>query len=94
MQYMKHTNYNIGIDIGTSSVGLAVTGEDGRLLKFKGKNMWSVNLFDEGETAKATRLYRSSRRRYSRRSQRIKWLQNLVSEDVLSADENFFARLK
>ena len=35
---MKHTNYNIGIDIGTSSVGLAVTGEDGRLLKFKGKN--------------------------------------------------------
>ena len=36
---MKHTNYNIGIDIGTSSVGLAVTGEDGRLLKFKGKIM-------------------------------------------------------
>lgn len=29
--------YNIGLDIGTGSVGWSVTDEDGNLLYFKGK---------------------------------------------------------
>lgn len=86
-------NYNIGLDIGTNSVGYAVTDENGNLLKFKGKNMWGVNLFDEGESAQATRLARSNRRRLDRRKNRINLLQQLMSDDVLSIDNAFFIRL-
>ncbi|MEG2396237.1 MAG: hypothetical protein RSB11_04285, partial [Oscillospiraceae bacterium] len=67
----KVQNYDIGIDIGTNSVGYAVTDEDGELIRFKKENMWGVNLFESAETAVKTRGYRCTRRRYDRRKQRI-----------------------
>lgn len=36
--------YYIGLDIGTNSVGWAVTDEKYRLLKSKGKTMWGIRL--------------------------------------------------
>lgn len=90
----KNLKYNIGIDIGTNSVGYAVSDENCNLLKFKGKNMWGVNLFEEGKSAKDTRLFRSTRRRLDRRRNRVLLLQNIMSRDVLAKDEVFYIRLK
>ena len=85
--------YNIGLDIGTNSVGYAVTDMDGKLIKIKNKNFWGVRLFDEGKTAAERRLYRSSRRRKQRRKQRIYLLQQILENEIRKTDDNFFARL-
>ena len=50
-------------------------------------------MFNEGETAKATRVNRSTRRRYDRRRERIKLLRCLMWEMVDEKDPDFFARL-
>ena len=39
-------------------------------------------------------MYRGQRRRYTRRRQRIAWLQELLKDDVLQKDENFYMKLK
>lgn len=85
--------YNITLDIGTSSVGWCVTDMNGKLMKFKRKNMWGARLFDKGQTAETRRLKRSLRRRYARRRQRIILLQNLLGDMVNQKDKNFFVRL-
>ncbi|MEG0547009.1 MAG: type II CRISPR RNA-guided endonuclease Cas9 [Oscillospiraceae bacterium] len=90
----KVQNYDIGIDIGTNSVGYAVTDEDGELIRFKKENMWGVNLFESAETAVKTRGYRCTRRRYDRRKQRINLLQEFLAEDISQKDEYFYLRLK
>ena len=43
--------YYIGLDLGTSSVGWAVTDENYHLMKKHGKDMWGIREFDEAETA-------------------------------------------
>lgn len=89
----KICNYQVGLDIGTNSIGFAVTDLNGKLLKHKGKNMWGVDLFDSGETAEKARLHRSNRRRLDRKKQRIKWTQELMAPIVLKEDPMFFKRL-
>ena len=42
----NNRDYYIGLDIGTDSVGYAVTDERYKLLKFKGEPMWGSHLFD------------------------------------------------
>ena len=42
-------DYFVGLDIGTSSVGWAVTNKSYELLKFRSHKMWGSRLFDEGE---------------------------------------------
>ena len=91
---MKEVNYNIGLDIGTSSVGWAVTDQNGHLLKHQGKNTWGVRLFEEAEKAATRRIYRSTRRRLGRRKQRIDKLEEIFSQPIHLVDENFFVRLK
>ena len=83
--------FYIGTDIGTSSVGVACTDENYNLLRAKGKDCWSVRLFDEAKTAAERRKFRTARRRVERRKQRIKWLQGLFAPYV--KDETFFIRL-
>ena len=90
----NNVKYNIGLDIGTNSVGWAVTDENARLLKYKSKNMWGSRLFEAGESAKDTRVKRNTRRRYARRRQRIIWLQELLTDDMKKVDSSFFERLK
>ena len=66
------TNYYLGLDIGTNSVGWAVTDENYNLCRFRGKDMWGIRLFEGAETAQDRRLKRNGRRRLRRRVQRIK----------------------
>ena len=98
-------NYTIGLDIGTASVGYAVQYENYDLvkkkMKIKGngtkkavkKNFWGVRLFDAGDTAEGTRLKRTTRRRYTRRRNRIRYLQEIFQAEMATVDPNFFYRL-
>ncbi len=85
--------YNIGLDIGTSSVGYAMTDEKGRLLRFHKRPTYGSVLFEEAQTAKERRVNRSTRRRLARQRKRIKLLQALVAPDVCAADPAFFLRM-
>lgn len=91
---MKKMGYSIGLDIGTNSVGWAVTDDIGHMKKHRSKNMWGVRLFDEGKTASVRRTHRSMRRRLARRRQRIEKLQEIFAREIYEMDSNFFARLK
>lgn len=86
--------YYIGVDVGTNSVGWAVIDENGYLLN-KGKHhLWGSRLFDQAQTAQNRRNYRSSRRRYNKRRERIRLLQMIMSDMVLKVDSSFFIRLE
>lgn len=85
--------YYIGIDLGTSSVGWAVTDEEYNILKYKKKNLWGARLFEKGETAQARREKRSLRRRLKRRVHRIKLLQDIFKDEIAKVDNKFFLRL-
>lgn len=82
--------YNIGLDIGTNSVGWAVTDLKNNILKRGKKNMWGARLFDEGITATQTRNFRGTRRRIERRKERINILQSLMLDDMEKKYPNFF----
>ena len=90
----KYGNYYLGLDIGTNSVGWAVTDEKYNILKSHGKAMWGIRLFEEGKTAEERRLHRSARRRQDRKVQRIKLLQELFAEEIAKADPGFYLRLE
>lgn len=83
-----------GFDIGTDSVGWAVTNSEYKLKKYKNNLMWGVHLFDEAKQSAKRRASRTTRRRYDRRKQRIILLQEFFARAVYEKDENFFRRLK
>lgn len=83
-----------GLDIGTDSIGWAVTNSEYKLKKYKNNLMWGVHLFDEAKQSAKRRASRTTRRRYDRRKQRIILLQELFARAVYDKDENFFRRLK
>ena len=85
--------YYLGLDIGTNSVGWAVTDENYNLYKYAGKRMWGIRLFEGGETAEQRRISRSNRRRLSRKKQRIDLLQELFAKEIAKIDPTFFIRL-
>ena len=41
--------YYLGLDVGTNSVGYAVTDEKFNLRKYKGEPMWGTHVFEEGK---------------------------------------------
>lgn len=86
--------YSIGLDLGTASVGWAVTDADGRLLHFKKQPTWGSRLFDGASTAAEARSHRGQRRRYVRRRWRLDLLQGLLQEEVERVDPDFFLRLR
>ena len=98
--------YSIGLDIGTNSVGWAIVTDDYKVpsKKFKisgntdkqyiKKNLLGALLFDGGETAAERRMKRTSRRRYTRRRNRILYLQEIFKEAIEKIDPNFFYRLE
>lgn len=88
-------NYNIGLDIGTTSVGWAVVDpENYKIIKKGNKQLWGVRLFDEASTAEQRRSFRSTRRRYDRRRQRIKLLQKEFKAEIEKVDPLFFTKLR
>lgn len=88
--------YNIGLDIGTTSIGWAVVDEKFNIIKKgnKQKALWGVRLFDEAKTAAERRNYRSIRRRYDRRRERIRLLQEEFKDEIDKVDANFFIKMK
>lgn len=91
---MNNTDYYFGLDIGTNSIGAAVTDEDYNLLKYKGNAMWFVKLFDESKNASERRGFRSATRRLARKRERINCLQMLFNTAIAQKDPAFFRRLK
>lgn len=89
----KFGEYYLGLDIGTDSLGWAVTDLDYGQLKLNGKALWGVRLFDPGNTAAERRLYRCARRRNERCKQRIRLLQELFADAIMKVDPDFFMRL-
>lgn len=85
--------YFLGLDIGTNSIGWAVTSPDYTLAKHNGKTLWGVHLFEDAKTAEERRGFRSSRRRLERRKQRIKLLREFFKEEIDKVDPGFFERL-
>lgn len=91
---MKKQDYYIGLDIGTDSIGWAVTDTNYNMLKANGKAMWGIHLFDSGKTAEERRMFRTSRRRTDRANQRLDLLNELFAEEISKVDPEFFLRLK
>ncbi len=87
--------YNIGLDIGTNSVGWAVVLKDSYKVMRKGnKALWGIRLFDDANTAVQTRGYRSTRRRMDRRKERILLLREIFAEEIGKVDPHFFDKLE
>ena len=83
----------IGLDLGTNSVGWAVTNEEYKVEKAKGKLLYGSRIFEAGKDASERRAYRSTRRRLKRRKDRIALLQSLFAEPISKIDFEFFQRL-
>ena len=102
---MSNKPYSIGLDIGTNSVGWAVITDDYKVPSkkmtvlgntdkhFIKKNLIGALLFDEGTTAEDRRLKRTARRRYTRRKNRLRYLQEIFSGEMSKVDSSFFHRL-
>lgn len=86
--------YYVGLDMGTGSVGWAVTDESYQILRRHGKAMWGVRLFESAKTAEERRMFRTGRRRLDRRGWRIEILQELFAEEISRVDPGFFLRMK
>ncbi len=89
----KNYDYYLGLDIGTDSVGYAVTDTNYNLIKKGGEPMWGTHLFDATETAEKRRGFRVARRALDRRQQRIQLARMLFAKEITKIDEHFFARL-
>ena len=85
-------NMYLGLDIGTDSVGYAVTDEQYSLRKFHGEPAWGVTLFDAAAQASERRAHRVDRRRLDRRQQRIQLLEELFAKEICKVDPRFFIR--
>ncbi len=86
-------DYYLGLDIGTSSVGWAVTDPEYNILNYRRKALWGIHLFEEGKTAEERRQHRCARRRLTRRKQRISLLRELFGKEIIKVDPGFFERL-
>ena len=87
-------DYYIGLDIGTDSIGWAVTDKSYNIIRFNKKAMWGVHLFDESDTAEERRTFRAARRRLSRRKDRLGLLEMLFGDEIGRVDPAFFQKLK
>ena len=87
------SQYFLGLDIGTNSVGWAVTDQKYKIIKKNEKGLWGVRLFEEAQPAEERRMHRIARRRLERRNQRSEWLRHIFSEEIAKVDPAFFLRL-
>lgn len=87
-------DYYLGLDLGTGSVGWAVTDENYEIMRTHGKALWGVRLFDSAKTAEERRGYRTARRRLARRNWRLELLQGIFAKEINKIDDGFFLRMK
>ena len=91
---MEKKEYYLGLDLGTSSVGWAVTDNQYQLMRAKGKDLWGVRLFEEAETAAGRRTNRVARRRRQRETARIGLLKEYFADAIAEVDVSFHERLE
>lgn len=84
----------VGFNIGTNSVGYAVTDKQYNLKRKFGEDAWGSVHFDAAQTCKGRRDHRTGSRRIGRKKQRIALLQEIFAPEVAKVDERFFLRLK
>lgn len=94
--HTKRGEYYLGLDIGTDSVGWAVTDTSAEyhLLRFRGNVMQGITLFDGAEDNKARRRNRTNRRRTARSAWRLLQLESLFTPEIVKVDPTFFIRLR
>lgn len=90
----KGMAYYVGFDIGTKSVGWAVTDEGYSILKKNGKALWGARQFPEAQKAVERRGFRIARRRLERREQRLTQLRDIFAKAVAAVDPAFFQRME
>lgn len=88
------SGYYLGLDMGTSSIGWAVTDENYNILRAKGKDLWGVREFEEAHTAAERRTVRVSRRRRQREVARIGLLKSYFADAIEAVDPYFYQRLE
>lgn len=86
--------YFLGLDMGTGSLGWAVTNDKYEVLRKHGKALWGVRLFESANTAEERRVFRTARRRLDRRNWRLQVLQELFAEEIGKVDPGFYLRMK
>lgn len=94
MSNQKFGDYYVGLDIGTNSIGWAVTNPDYKVLRFNKKSMWGVRMFESASTAEERRLHRTNRRRLSRRKFRLDILKEIFENELNNIDPNFLTNLE
>lgn len=90
----QETQYYLGLDMGTGSVGWAVTDENYEIVKKHGKALWGIRLFESANTAEERRVFRTARRRTERSKNRLALLQELFAEEIAKKDMGFYQRMK
>lgn len=91
---MLNTPYYLGLDMGTNSVGWAVTDKNYNLLRAKGKDLWGIREFSDSATSVDRRSYRIRRRRRQREQARIGLLKYYFNDSIIAKDPSFFQRLE
>lgn len=87
-------DYFLGLDLGTGSLGWAVTDDKYEIIRAHGKALWGVRLFESAKTAEERRGFRTARRRLDRRNWRIELLQDIFSAEINKIDDGFYLRMK
>lgn len=93
MDQKRNDIYFMGLDMGTSSVGWAITDEHYNLIRRKEKDLWGARLFEEAHTAQDRRMVRTNRRRNQRKKQRIAFVKEKFRAEIEKVDPSFFKRL-
>ena len=91
---MEKQEYFLGLDMGTGSVGWAVTNTKYELLRKKGKDMWGIREFETAESAAERWKYRVNRRRRQRQVVRLGLLKSYFGDAIDKIDPNFFIRME
>ncbi len=86
--------YYLGLDMGTGSLGWAITDDNYQILRKHGKTLWGVRLFETANTAEERRIFRTNRRRLDRQGWRIQILQELFAKEISKVDPGFYLRMK
>ena len=82
--------FYLGLDMGTDSIGYAVTDTEYNLLKFHGEPAWGVTIFDEAALKAERRSFRTARRRLERRRQRAELIAELFAAEIYKKRSQVF----
>ncbi len=92
-QALAEKPYFLGLDMGTSSLGFAVTDRYYNVIRKRGRHLWGIRLFEEAKTSATTRQFRTARRRRKREKERVCFLQEVFRAALEEKDPGFLQRL-